>query len=70
MIPLPLIIDGRPVEKTLKIIERDKTWLEGELKRRGYGKLDEVFYAAMDANGTLWIDETDSPKKRDHDEKE
>ncbi|GMA56277.1 uncharacterized membrane protein YcaP (DUF421 family) [Alicyclobacillus sacchari] len=57
-IPLPLVIDGRPVPKTLAIIGRDEVWLRDELEHRGYA-LENVFYATIDAAGAIWIDERD-----------
>ncbi|GEO27129.1 DUF421 domain-containing protein [Alicyclobacillus acidoterrestris] len=65
-IPLPLVIDGVPVPKTLEILGRDKAWLISELKRRGYA-MSEVFYAAIDTQGQIWIDERDAKDKKQRD---
>ncbi|MCL6454439.1 MAG: DUF421 domain-containing protein [Alicyclobacillus sp.] len=58
-IPIPVVIDGQPVKKGLDSLRRDTTWLTQELARRGYTDLTDVFYAAVDANGTWWIDPRD-----------
>ncbi|MBX5437112.1 MAG: DUF421 domain-containing protein [Alicyclobacillaceae bacterium] len=57
-IPMPLVIDGEPVAKTLRELGRDTAWLEAELNRRGY-RLTEVFYAAVDRDGSIHIDARD-----------
>lgn len=62
MIPLPLVIDGRPVLKTLSILKHDENWLLSELKKRGYPDVDLVFYASIDSQGNIWVDERDGKK--------
>jgi uncharacterized membrane protein YcaP (DUF421 family) len=59
--PLPLIIDGDPVPSTLQTIKKDETWLREEMQRRGYLSLDDVFYAAVDTDGKIFIDARDTP---------
>ncbi|GGJ06130.1 DUF421 domain-containing protein [Alicyclobacillus cellulosilyticus] len=54
--PMPLIIDGRPVEKTLAAIGRDVAWLEQQVRHRGFTAIDEVFYATIDEHGALYLD--------------
>jgi len=56
IIPLPVIIDGEPIKKTLELIHRDKAWLNQEVQRRGYKDITEVFFATMDDAGTLHLD--------------
>ncbi|MBX6351756.1 MAG: DUF421 domain-containing protein [Thermoflavifilum sp.] len=58
-IPMPLVVDGQPVSKTLRILKRDENWLRQELGKRGYDRLEDVFYAAIDESGTLFIDPQD-----------
>ncbi|WP_249226517.1 DUF421 domain-containing protein [Alicyclobacillus mengziensis] len=60
-LPLPLIIDSDPVRSTLQTIGRDENWLRQEMERRGYSAFDKVFYAAIDSNGTIFIDPRDPP---------
>ncbi|MFO2548198.1 DUF421 domain-containing protein [Alicyclobacillus cycloheptanicus] len=62
-IPLPVIVDGAPVQKTLEVLGKTQSWLEQELERRGYGTMQDVFYAAVDQNGQLHIDARDKPQK-------
>lgn len=63
-IDMPLISDGQVVRKTLDILQRDEQWLRDELKRRGYERIEDVFYASIDASGTLFIDSKDKGKQR------
>jgi uncharacterized membrane protein YcaP (DUF421 family) len=58
-IAMPLIVDGQPVKKTLRILKKDENWLRQELGRRGYHGFDEVFYAGIDESGTLFVDPVD-----------
>lgn len=61
-IPMPLIIDGNPVKKTLQALGKDVEWLQAQTKQRGYSGLSDVFYACIDAAGTIWIDGRDDKK--------
>lgn len=63
--PMPIIIDGTPVKKTLEMTGRDEPWLEQEIHHRGYGSVQDVFYASMDGQGQIWIDERDVKKRTD-----
>ncbi|WP_233095826.1 DUF421 domain-containing protein [Alicyclobacillus sp. SO9] len=58
-IPLPLVVDGNPVAKTLLSLNKDRQWIENELRRRGYPSLENVFYAAIDSAGTIVVDPKD-----------
>ncbi|MCL6444537.1 MAG: DUF421 domain-containing protein [Alicyclobacillus sp.] len=61
-IPMPLVVDGVPVEKTLHALRRDQTWLANELSRRGYGRIEDVYYASIDETGTIHADRRDPPE--------
>jgi uncharacterized membrane protein YcaP (DUF421 family) len=58
-IDMPLVSDGQVVAKTLRVLQRDEQWLRDELKKRGYERIEDVFYASIDASGTLFIDGVD-----------
>jgi len=55
IVPMPIIIDGRAVKKTMSILKVDESWLAAEVERRGYGKVKDVFYAAVDNVGNLFL---------------
>jgi uncharacterized membrane protein YcaP (DUF421 family) len=59
-VPLPLVIDGKPVYKTLKQIHQDESWLREQLQLRGYPNLQQVFFASIDTHGQLYIDPFDN----------
>lgn len=59
IIPLPVIIDGEPVQKTLAILHRDRTWLSQEIQRLGYGDITQIAFATVDQAGTLFLDKKD-----------
>ncbi|WP_027400566.1 DUF421 domain-containing protein [Anaerovorax odorimutans] len=56
-----LIYNGLVIDKNLKQINKDKIWLFSELKSSGVRDISEVFYAALDSSGELYID-----KYKDH----
>ncbi len=58
-VPLPLIIDGKPVYKSLNILKRDEAWLQEQVSSRGYNRIEDVFYASIDQKGTLYFDSKD-----------
>jgi uncharacterized membrane protein YcaP (DUF421 family) len=62
-IDMPLVSDGQVVTKTLDVLKRDEQWLREELKKRGYERIEDVFYASIDASGTLFIDGMDKANR-------
>jgi uncharacterized membrane protein YcaP (DUF421 family) len=61
-IEMPLIEDSKPVEKTLRILARDESWLRGEIQRLGYQDYSDVFYASIDADGAIHINPVEKAK--------
>lgn len=55
-IPVELIIDGKIVEKNLTKTDVSVAWLNQQLKKAGILSLDQVFYAELQLDGTLYID--------------
>lgn len=47
---ITLISDGEVLERNLNSSGKNEVWLKKELKRLGYGKYSEVFYAATDGS--------------------
>ncbi len=60
--PLPIIIDGTPVHKTLNIIGKTEMWLQNEISHRGYKSIQNVFFATIDNQGKIYIDERDAER--------
>ena len=52
-----IIIDGKIIDKNLKISGIDKSWLQSELKRKNINNIEDVFYAGLDKNKRLIISE-------------
>lgn len=55
-IPTELIVDGTIVEKNLVKIDVSVVWLGQQLKKAGIHSIDQVFYAELQLDGTLYID--------------
>lgn len=54
-ISVPVIIDGKVYDNTLKKLNLDKSWLFAELKNNGVNDANEVFYAEINTEGKLYI---------------
>ncbi len=51
-----LVYDGVLIEENLKRANVDQLWLEKELKKQGINSISEVFLAALDSSGALYLD--------------
>ncbi len=54
-IPTEIIVDGKVVTKNLTELNLSENWLETQLQQAGV-KLNAVFYAEIQSDGTLFID--------------
>lgn len=54
-LPSEIIVDGRPVERNLKELDLDKKWLSDQLQNAGIGSVEEVFFAELQSDGSLYI---------------
>lgn len=57
-LPAPVIMDGRLVKENLRKLNYTEEMLLNKIKERGYDPT-EVFYAEMDQNGYIMVDEYD-----------
>lgn len=57
-IPFPLIKDGNIDDKVLKILNKDKEWLEKKLKEKGYNSEKDIFLCILDNNDNLFVVES------------
>ncbi|WP_404448939.1 YetF domain-containing protein [Sutcliffiella horikoshii] len=55
IIPVKLIMDGKVITKNLEEHNLSMDWLEGEVKKHNT-KWDNVFYAVLSSNGSLYFD--------------
>lgn len=51
-----IIYDGVIVDSNLQQVNRDRKWLEMELKNHGIKDVSEIFYAELETSGKLYID--------------
>lgn len=51
-----LIYSGVIVQENLQQVKLDQSWLEAELRKKGINDLKEVFFAALDTEGNLYVD--------------
>lgn len=54
-LPAEIIIDSRIVDKNLITYGLDIQWLENQLKYQKINSIDDVFYAEIQSDGTLYI---------------
>lgn len=50
---IPLVIDGRTIEKNLKRCGKDIEWLKSQIKAKNNGKISETLLAACDKNNNF-----------------
>ncbi|HEY9060580.1 MAG TPA: DUF421 domain-containing protein [Pseudobacteroides sp.] len=60
-----LIMDGKVLAENLKSVNLDESWLNTQLSSQGVSKVEQVFYAGLDSEGSLYI----SAKQPDAEEK-
>lgn len=51
MLPVTLILDGKVNDRNLKLIKKDKSWLNKQLNKNKISSSDEIFLALMDSQG-------------------
>ncbi|RDU38273.1 DUF421 domain-containing protein [Neobacillus piezotolerans] len=58
LIPMPtaVISDGQIIEENLRKYNLDLEWLDSELRSSGVSGLEDVFYAEIETDGTLYVD--------------
>ncbi|CQR46952.1 hypothetical protein BN1058_01239 [Paraliobacillus sp. PM-2] len=52
----PLVMDGEIQERSLKKMNKPKTWLIKQLKQKGYPSIEEISFCSIDKNGEWYID--------------
>jgi uncharacterized membrane protein YcaP (DUF421 family) len=61
--PTEIIVDGKIVTRNLRELNLNQEWLENQLKMAGE-TLDNVFYAEIQSDGSLYIDKRQDFSKR------
>lgn len=51
MLPVTLILDGRVNDRNLKLIKKDKSWLNKQLNKKNISSADEILLALLDSQG-------------------
>lgn len=64
-LPTELIVDGKVVEKNLKEQHLTYEWLEEQIKRYGIQSIQEVFFAELQSDGTIYLDRKPSHHNRE-----
>ncbi|HHV73059.1 MULTISPECIES: DUF421 domain-containing protein [unclassified Thermoanaerobacterium] len=54
-LPLPVIIDGKIIEKNMEIANVDMNWLNEQLKMWNISSVDNVILASLDPNNVLTV---------------
>jgi len=54
-LPVPLVMDGKLMKDNLEHLEKDRFWLNNQLKSRGITDLSQVFLCTIDHKGSLYI---------------
>ncbi|MGN7177428.1 hypothetical protein BK139_13610 [Paenibacillus sp. FSL R5-0490] len=59
-LPTEVIADGKVNSENLTKLELDENWLEGELKKADIRSVEDVFFAQVQQDGTLYFDQKDT----------
>ena len=62
-LPSEIISDGKIVKKNLTELNLTEEWVYEQLKKQGIGKVEQVFYAEIQTDGSLHIDVRSDGKK-------
>lgn len=54
-LPSEIIADGKIVQKNLTELDLSEEWVMKKLRKQGIDSVDEVFYAQVQTNGSLYI---------------
>ncbi len=54
-LPIEIIVDGRLVRKNLKELNLNNEWVAQQLKQAGINSVEEVFFAELQSDGSLYI---------------
>jgi uncharacterized membrane protein YcaP (DUF421 family) len=54
LLPVTLILDGKVNHHNLKIIEKNQSWLESQLKKNNITSVQAVFIALIDSKGKFF----------------
>lgn len=52
---IDIIIDGKIMDNNLKSTNHDEQWVAEQLKNQNISDVDEVFYAGLNATGSLYV---------------
>src|SRR5690554_1086021 len=55
-LPIPLIMDGKVLDKNLDKIGRDRFWLKNQIQLKGAKDFKEIFFCTIDHRGRIFVD--------------
>jgi len=62
--PSEIISDGKIVQKNLKELQLSEEWVMKKLRKKGIDTVDQVYFAQIQTDGSLFIDEKEDKQKR------
>lgn len=65
-LPKEVIIDSRIIHKNLTAYGLNLQWLENQLNKQGVDNIDDVFYAEIQDDGSLYLAPTSIEKNNEH----
>ncbi|QJC52864.1 DUF421 domain-containing protein [Paenibacillus albicereus] len=55
-LPIPLIMDGKVLDKSLEKLEKNRFWLKQQLRKFNVSDYKQVFFCSVDHKGELFVD--------------
>jgi uncharacterized membrane protein YcaP (DUF421 family) len=60
-LPTEIIVDGKLVQKNLQELNLNKEWIDRQLMQAGIHSVEEVFFAELQNDGSLYINKKSGP---------
>ncbi|NLD26272.1 MAG: DUF421 domain-containing protein [Acholeplasmataceae bacterium] len=55
IVPLPVIISGKVDTRNLKLLKLTEPWLQEEIQKQGYAKIEDIYYANYENDGLFIV---------------
>lgn len=56
-VPCEIIVDGKIMKHNLRELNLNEEWLKKQLKQHSINSIKDIFYAEIQSDGTLFIEE-------------
>mgnify|MGYP001330990565 CR=1 FL=1 len=54
--PVPVIVEGEVQDEGLKKLGKNRLWLKREIRKKGYQRFEDIYFATVNHQGELFLD--------------